>query len=369
MGDRTDPRWEHGFHRLGVKRIVQETPDTRSFVLDVPDDLRDLFDYRAGQFCTFRVHIDGIEQSRCYSMSSAPETDADLTVTVKRVPGGLVSNWFHDQVAEGDALEVTKPAGVFCLGPSRDPVVAFVGGSGVTPVMSITKSLLAGTTRSVRILYANSDRPAIIFDQDLAALEARYADRLEVHRHLDVDGGYLDAAAVSDFAADRLDADFYICGPGPFMDLVETTLLDAGVHPEHILIERFVTPDQPRGVEPSRVEPSRVEPTSAGTPEDGSSDGGPDVPETVVIILKGTTTPVPYQPGDTVLETARRGGLTPPYSCEAGNCATCMAILRDGRATMRANNALEPDEVADGWILTCQALPESPTVTVEYEAL
>ncbi len=354
MVDRTDPRWEHGYHRLQVKRIIEETADTRSFVLDVPDDLADLFRYRAGQFCTFRVQVDGVEQSRCYSMSSAPETDADLTVTVKRVPGGLVSNWFHDHVTEGDTLEVTKPAGVFCLGQGQAPVLAFVGGSGVTPVMSIAKSLLAGTGRSIRILYANTDRPAIIFDDQLAALEADHPDRLEVRRHLDIDGGYLDAAAVADFVAGHLDADCYICGPGPFMDLVETTVLEAGVGPDHILIERFMTPDQPRGDAPAL---------------DAAAEEAAGVPETVVIILKGTTTPISYQAGDTVLETARRGGLAPPYSCEAGNCATCMAILRDGRATMRTNNALEPDEVEEGWILTCQAVPEGPSVTVEYEAL
>jgi 3-ketosteroid 9alpha-monooxygenase subunit B len=349
-----DPRWEHGYHRLRVKRVIQETPDTRSFVLDVPTELSELFHYQAGQFCTFRVHVDGEEQSRCYSMSSAPETDDDLTVTVKRVPGGLVSNWLHDHVAEGDTLEVTKPAGVFCLDPGQGPVMAFVGGSGVTPVMAIAKSLLAGRGRSIRILYANTDRPSIIFDQQLASLEAAHPDRLEVRRHLDVDGGYLDREAVAGFASDHLDADFYLCGPGPFMDLVETTLLGAGVDPDHILIERFVTPDQPRGETPA---------------DDAPTTAGADGPETVVIILKGATTAVAYQPGDTVLETARRAGLTPPYSCEAGNCATCMALLRDGRATMRTNNALEPDEVDEGWILTCQAVPEGPTITVEYEAL
>jgi 3-ketosteroid 9alpha-monooxygenase subunit B len=368
--ERTDPRWEHGYHPLGVKRVIQETADTRSLVLEVSAELVELFRYRAGQFCTFRVHIDGNEQARSYSMSSAPETDDDLTVTVKRVPGGLVSNWFHDHVREGDTLEVTKPAGVFCLGPSQGPVVAFVGGSGVTPVMSIAKSLLAGTPRSIRILYANTDRPAIIFDEQLAALELEHGGRLEVRRHLDADGGYLDAAAVAAFAAgqsdgDELDADFYICGPGPFMDLVESTLVDAGVSPDRILIERFVTPDQPRaGRQPSL---GALDETVKTVKTDETDE--PEVPDTVSIILKGTTTTVTYQPGDTVLETARRGGLAPPYSCEAGNCATCMAILRDGEATMRANTALEPDEVEEGWILTCQALPRGRAVTVEYEAL
>ena len=110
-----DVRREHGYHAVPVKRVVQETADTRSYVLDVPDDLRDTFRYRSGQFCTFRVHLGEEEHLRSYSMSSAPETDADLTVTVKRVPGGLISNWFNDEVAEGDVLELTKPAGVFCV--------------------------------------------------------------------------------------------------------------------------------------------------------------------------------------------------------------------------------------------------------------
>ena len=149
----------HGYHLLRVKRIVQETADTRSFVLDVPEELEETFRYRPGQFCTFRVHIGDDEHLRSYSMSSAPETDADLTVTVKRVAGGLVSNWLLDNVSEGDVLETTKPAGVFCVQDDERPVVAFCGGSGVTPVMSITKSLLASTQRPVRMLYANRARP------------------------------------------------------------------------------------------------------------------------------------------------------------------------------------------------------------------
>jgi 3-ketosteroid 9alpha-monooxygenase subunit B len=350
VADHDDARWEHGFHPLRVKAIVQETGDTRSFVLDVPPELHDLFRYRPGQFCTFRVHIDGDEVQRCYSMSSAPETDDDLVVTVKRVPGGLVSNWFHDEVSEGDTLEVTKPAGVFCLRDHERSVVGFVGGSGVTPVMSLTKSTMASTARPVRLLYANSARPSVIFDEQLDALERQHADRLQVRHHLDDDGGFLTAPAIAEFASASLDADFYICGPGPFMDLVETTLLDLGVTADQILIERFVTADQPR--------PDAVETTT-----------DVELPEQVAIMLKGITTTIAYQPGDTVLETARRGGLQPPFSCEAGNCATCMALLHEGQATMRANNALTPEEVDEGWILTCQALPQGPVVTVEYENL
>jgi len=357
--DGIDARRDHGFHLVEVKAVVDETHDTRSYVFAIPDDLRDSFGYRAGQFCTFRTRIDGEELLRCYSMSSAPETDPDLTVTVKRVPDGAVSNWFNDHVSAGDLLEVTRPAGVFCVQERDRPVVAFCGGSGVTPVISIAKSVLASSSRPVRMLYANRDNHSVIFAGELDQLQQRHGDRLEVRHHLDADRGFLDADDIAAFTGDVLDADFYICGPGPFMDLVETSLLERGVETEHIFIERFVVPD------PAVVSESGAS-TSEATP---STAAEVDVPESVTVILRGKSHAIAYRAGDTILETARRGGLQAPYSCEAGNCATCMALLREGTATMRVNNALTEDEVEEGWVLTCQALPKGPTVKVEYEAL
>jgi 3-ketosteroid 9alpha-monooxygenase subunit B len=341
----------HGYHTLTVKRVVQETEDTRSFVLDIPEDLSGIFAYRPGQFCTFRVHIGDEEHLRSYSMSSAPETDPDLTVTVKRVPGGLVSNWLLDHVSVGDVVETTKPAGVFCLRESEAPVVAFCGGSGVTPVLSLTKSALISSGRPVRLVYANRHRDSVIFAGALDEIRQAHPDRLELHHHLDADSGFLVADAIAQFAGSP-DSDFYICGPGPFMDLVESTLLQIGVEPANIFIERFLVGDHP----------------TAPSPAD-AGDEQANVPDTVTIIMKGKKTAVAYQPGETLLETARRGALRPPFSCEAGDCATCMAILREGSATMRVNNALTPEEVEEGWVLTCQALPVGATVTVEYEAM
>jgi ferredoxin-NADP reductase len=248
-------------------------------------------------------------------------------------------------------LETTRPAGVFCLRESDVPVVAFCGGSGVTPVMSIAKSALTSTGRSVRMVYANRDRESVIFAEALDEMGRAHADRFWLHHHLDVDGGFLDRDRVARLAGGP-GSDFYICGPGPFMDLVESTLVDLGVAPADIFIERFLVSDQP-----------------SGGAEIDVVDEGTVVPETVTVIMKGKKTAVPYQRGDTLLETARRGALQPPFSCEAGNCATCMAILREGSATMRANNALTPEEVEEGWVLTCQAVPAGSTVTVEYEAM
>ncbi len=344
---------DHGYHSLVVLDVVVDTPDTRSYVLGIPDELADVFGYRAGQFCTFRVEVDDDVHLRCYSMSSAPEHGRDLTVTVKRVPGGVVSNWFHDHVGIGSRLAVSRPAGVFCIRPGERPLLAFCGGSGVTPVMSIVRSVLTSTDRSIDVLYANRDRSSIIFHDELHDLASRHPDRLRVTHHLDSDAGFLHETAIEEFVAGRVDSDFYICGPTPFMDLVEAVLHDTDVTPDRIAIERFGTPPPTDHAD---------EPDLDGPPTAVSL-----APEAVLIVMNRKRTSVPYRAGDTVLETARRGGLKPPFSCEAGNCATCMALIHEGTVTMRVNNALTPDEVASGWVLTCQAIPQSPSLTVEYE--
>src|ERR1700712_5671352 len=143
------------FQRATVTRVVRETRDARTFVLAPHGGP---LTYRAGQFCTFRVQVQGRELLRSYSMSSAPETDQELMTTVKRVPGGAVSNWLVDHVRAGDEVEITEPRGLFCLRPAAGPVLGFCGGSGITPILSLAKSALAGTDRPVRLLCADRDR-------------------------------------------------------------------------------------------------------------------------------------------------------------------------------------------------------------------
>jgi ferredoxin-NADP reductase len=352
---------------LAVERVVDETDDARSFVLAIPPELVAAFSYRPGQFCTVRVRIDGDEHLRSYSMSSAPACGDPFTLTVKHVPGGLVSTWLLDHVAAGDTLELTRPAGVFCASVHHGPVVGLCGGSGVTPVISIAKHVLATTTRPVRMLYANRTRGAVIFDEALAELVARHPDRFDLRHHLDEDRGYLDAGAVRDVVADvvdaRADAEFFVCGPTPFMALVESVLLDAGVPPERIAIERFTNAHE------LGPEPIAGSGADAAAKEPGAGTADHEVPATVTVVLKGKRHEIAYRAGDTLLATARRGGLAPPFSCEAGNCATCMALLREGAVTMRTNHALDDDEVAEGWVLTCQSIPHGPDpVVVEYES-
>jgi 3-ketosteroid 9alpha-monooxygenase subunit B len=340
---------DHGFHAVRIGRVVEETADASSFVLDVPAELSEDFAYEAGQFCTFRIWIDGQPHLRCYSMSSTPGVDPELQVTVKRVAGGLVSSWMLDHLHAGDEVDVTLPAGVFQLTDRADEVIAFAGGSGITPVLSIIKAALTRTPRSVRLLYANRDADATIFRAALDELAHVHPDRFRLEHHHDEVGGFLDADAVRRFADGSAAADVYVCGPGPFMDLVEGTLLDEGVDAAQIHIERF-TPAEPVVDEPA---------IEAG-------DDGADAPTTVTIELDGKTDSVEHRAGTTILQTARQMGMAPPFSCEAGSCATCMGRLLEGTVRMLCNNALTDEEVEEGWILTCQSVPTSARIQVRY---
>jgi ferredoxin-NADP reductase len=336
-------RRDHEYHSLAVVDVVDETADARSFVLEIPPALGQTFAYAAGQFCAFRAAIGGEPVVRCYSMSSSPDTGDRFTVTVKRVPGGKMSNWMNDELAPGDAIDVMPPAGLFVLRASGVPIVAFAGGSGITPVLSIIKSALVTTGREIALVYANRGPGSVIFADELERLRAASDGRLSVHHHLDSERGFLDAEASAALIGDRSGADFYLCGPGPFMQVVEAGLARRGIARSQLFIERF----DPPGDEPAASETSDT--------------------ESIVIRIDRRKHTIRYETGDTILGAARRAGLKPPFSCQQGNCATCMAHLDAGRVAMRVNNALSADEVEAGWVLTCQAIPMSREVVVDYD--
>jgi len=251
----------------------------------------------------------------------------------------------NDHLGPGDVLDVTRPAGVFRLGPGEGEVVLFSAGSGITPVLSLLKTALATTSRPVRLLYANRDHGAVIFRSEIDVLRTHHEGRFAVTHHLDVDQGLVGPDAVRGFVDGSDDAEYFVCGPAPFMDVVESTLLTDGIATDLIHIERFTPEPWPAEAEPSDE--------SSGTPR-------------VTIELDGRTEATDHHPGTTILQTARQLGMSPPFSCESGSCATCMARLLEGTASMRVNNALTDDEVAEGWVLTCQAVPTSSAVRVAY---
>jgi 3-ketosteroid 9alpha-monooxygenase subunit B len=339
-------------HELRIARIVRETEDARSFVLEVPEELREVFRYRAGQFLTFQVPWGETTLGRCYSLSSAPESGEAHQVTVKRVDEGRVSNWFNDALSVGDRIRVLPPAGRFVLSPgSERDLVLFGAGSGITPVFSILKSALAATTRRIKLLYANRNRAAIIFRDEIDALAARHPERLAVVHHLDEERGFVAGDTVRREIRGLEAGEFYLCGPGPFMDRVEEALGSLGVERARIRIERFASPAD--GELPSETE--------VGGP------GAGEPCEAVTVHLEGEVREVPYAPGDSLLETARRAGLAPPFACEEGYCGCCMARLVRGRVAMAHCHALDADEVAEGWILTCQARPLTRECEIRWE--
>ncbi len=329
---------------MKIAAVLRETADATSFVLDVPDGLAESYSYRAGQFLTFRVELDGVTHARSYSMSSSPLLDERMRVTVKRVPGGVVSNWMNDVLAPGDEIAATVPAGSFVVGGDDGEVVAFAGGSGITPVLSIVKTVLAGSGRRVRLLYANRDWDSVIFRRELEELSGRYADRLAVEFHHDDERGLLGPEAVRAFADGTGPGEFFVCGPEPFMDCVRKALADAGVAEARVRFERF-TPEPESAVEPPGQAP----------------------PVRVSVRLGRQDVSGEARAGSTLLQCARALGLRAPSSCESGSCATCMARVVEGSARMRNNEALTPEEVDEGWVLTCQAVPTTPSVRVVYE--
>jgi len=240
-------------------------------------------------------------------------------------------------------IEVLPPTGRFVLRAAEVPIVAFAGGSGITPVLSILKSALATTAREIALVYANRSADSVIFAAEIERLRATSAGRLSVHHHLDSERGFLDAQACAALVGERTHADFYVCGPGPYMEAVEAGLTRRGIAASQLFIERF--------------EPTAGESAASETSET----------ESIVIRLAGRKHSVRYERGDTILDTARRAALKPPFGCEQGNCATCMAFIEAGRVTMRTNNALSADEVEKGWVLTCQAVPMSREVAVDYD--
>lgn len=339
----------HAYHRLRVADIVDETADARSFVLEVPHLLRTTFTYRAGQFLTFRVPWQDTELSRCYSLSSSPECDSMHQVTVKRVAGGRASNWLNDCTSIGDALEVLPPAGRFVLREERtNPIALFAAGSGITPVFSLLKTALSTTIRQVLLVYANKDDRSIIFQRDLLRLQREHSGRLELLHNIDDRDGLLTKERVARQLDAWRTADYYICGPAPFMDLVETVVRARGVPREHILIERFVS-------------------GSALAANEVCESARPQRTGTFQARWQGRLHLVAYQPGQTLLQAAVAGGVDPPFSCEEGYCSSCRARLVRGQVHMPEHECLSAGEVAEGAVLACQAYPASAELEIDWD--
>ncbi|MGI2258238.1 2Fe-2S iron-sulfur cluster-binding protein [Shewanella sp. GXUN23E] len=357
------------FHRLQVTAVIAETADAWSLVLTVPASLADAFSYRSGQFLTFRVaHPQGTLQ-RCYSMSSSPGIDTGIRVTVKRVTDGRVSNWLCDTVKAGDWLEVMVPGGRFVCDDFNQDLLLCAGGSGITPVFSLLQTALEQGQGRIRLIYANRDEASVIFKDKLRTLAADYPDRLEIIHLLDSLNGIPSRTLLSSLARefvektsknssskkDRLvNAQAFICGPGPFMDAMEAVLTHLGMGSTDIFIERFVSPPDAQSAAGQRKSDEPKLPESS--------------PKAALarVELDGQRHEFAWDSADTLLEAAEKVGVELPWSCRAGLCASCQCEVTSGKVALRSNEVLDERDLARGLTLSCQALPLSDTVDIRY---
>jgi 3-ketosteroid 9alpha-monooxygenase subunit B len=349
VGD--DPR--HRFYELTVFDVIRETADANSFIFEIPNELEELFRYKAGQFFTFEIPWQDFHVRRCYSLSSSPAWGDRPKVTVKRVEDGRVSNWMCDNLRQGSRIQAMPPGGHFILHHAAErtnPITLFGGGSGITPVISILKQALRETDRHVKLVYANRDRASVIFRAELEAIAGQFGDRFELISHLDDERGVMTKADIAKHIEGRLDSDFYVCGPTPFMDAIEEVLPNRPLEDGEIYVERFV----------SAVDPDRRPAEEAPADTSGAA-------AQVTIHLDGQTHQISCEAGEPILKAAVRAGVDVPFSCQDGYCGCCMAKLRDGEVNMPKHEALTRRELAGGWVLACQARPTTPSCTLEFE--
>lgn len=348
------------FHTLTVADVEQLTDDAVAITFDVPAELGGEYDFAPGQSLVVRAVVDGVEQRRNYSICS-PAGSAPR-IGVREIPDGLFSTWLVRQVQPADQLEVSTPTGSFSPDPERaGHHVLIVAGAGITPALSITSSVLAESSGDVTVFYGNRRTHTVMFADELADLKDRYRQRLELAhvlsrepRESELFTGRLDAAKLRTLLPSLLNvaavSDWWLCGPFEMVTDAEGVLTELGVPDARVHHELFYVGDAPP--EPAR----HVEPAVSGA----SSE------VTVVADGKSTTS---AQPQDTpILDGAQRVRPDLPFACKGGVCGTCRARLVEGEGTMRRNFALEPAEVDAGFVLTCQTLPVSERVTVDYDA-
>lgn len=367
-------------HSVKVKviQIIPETSDAISLVLDIPTDQQQQFRFQAGQFLTLFLNINGETLARSYSLSSSPEVDQDLKITIKRVPGGKGSNYILDQVKVGDTLQVAPPAGFFFKNPtttSSKKWNLFAAGSGITPIFSILKTVLKREPQSrISLFYCNKDEKSIIYKKELEFFAEQYKDRLKVY-HI------LSQQSLSNYAhsVGRINPQLiiktlkeesekwsdssiaYICGPIEFMNTVKEGLKDFGYQNYQIQIESFSS-----GI-------STI-PSSSNHSSDGIYIGDKSVPKAsgkskIEVHLNGETSVFEGDSTVTILETLIAAGANPPYSCLDGNCMACVAKVKKGRVIQKELGILLDENIEAGDVLTCQAKPDSPEVYIDFDVI
>lgn len=348
------------FHTLRIAEVRRETADAVSVRFEVPQDLVSEYRFEPGQHLNLRARLDGEEMRRSYSICSGLD-DGELRVAIKKVAGGRFSAWANDTLKPGDTIDVMTPEGRFHS--PRDAsrarhYVGFAAGSGITPILSLVKTILAREPRSrFTLIYGNRRQSSVMFHEALEDLKDRYLTRFALYnvfsreeQEVGLFNGRIDAAKTRAFLetlvpADTIDAAF-ICGPASMIDEVESALLAAGVPPKRVHVERFGTP----GTE------------AAPAPVVDAAEAR------VTLVVDGLKREVDFRrEHGSILDAGVAAGLDLPFSCKGGMCCTCRAKLIEGEVKMRKNFALEPTDVEAGFVLTCQSYPLTGRVVLSYD--
>ncbi|GAA4097278.1 2Fe-2S iron-sulfur cluster-binding protein [Nocardioides kongjuensis] len=357
---------------LDVVGVVEETADAKSISFAVPEGQAEKFDYKPGQFLTVAVPSDqtGIA-ARCYSLSSSPHDGGPLTVTVKRTADGYASNWICDNLEVGDTLRVLPPSGIFTPASIDADLLLFAGGSGVTPIMSITRTALAHGKGQIVVFYANRDEKSVIFADELTRLAAENPDRLQVIHWLESVQGLPTEAQMKAFASQYGGFDSFVCGPAPFMKMVTTVLKDLEVPRSLRHQEKFVSLGGNPFGDLEELQAVEAEIALAESDDDGPATevfaDAPAGPVKLEVELDGEEyTFDDWDPRTKMLDFLESKGVKAPYSCREGECSACAIRLVEGDVKMIYNDVLDNDDLEDGIRLGCQSVPLTDTVKVSY---
>ncbi|MFK7848867.1 MAG: 1,2-phenylacetyl-CoA epoxidase subunit PaaE [Rhodothermales bacterium] len=354
------------FFKLKVRDIRKETDDCISVAFDLPESLKEVFAFSAGQYLTLRTEIDNEEVRRSYSICASPE-DEELRVAIKQVTSGVFSTFAHQSLAVEDELEVMPPAGRFVVrqrGTDEKHYLMIAAGSGITPIIALVKSILHNEPASqITLLYGNKTRTNIIFKEELSALKNQHLNRFSAfyffsREQLDTPlmEGRISADKLKHFLTsvvqpEQLDEAF-ICGPETMMLELRALLLSTGFESRQIHVELFGTKKKDAGQK---------------LQQEAAAGHGAEM-SNVRVKVDGATLAFELHPeGQSVLDAALQRGADLPFACKGGVCTTCKARLESGKVAMDVNYGLEPEEVAAGFILTCQSHPRSSELVVNYD--
>ena len=334
------------FYKLKVKEIIRESINAVSVVFELPANLSETFKYEAGQYLTLMTSIKGEEVRRAYSLSSCPETETELKVSVKKIEGGLMSSYLFDDLNTGDVLEVMPPQGSFINKTSSKELVLFAAGSVITPIISILKSALHHGKQKLTLFYGNRSEEETMFKTELSNLQNTSTD-LTIQFFESQKGERLDREMTKKLVQHiDTDVNYFICGPEGMIAEVKAGLENSNVDSNRINIEYFASPKKEKNESQTVVSGDVLD---------------------IVMVLDDETYEFRLNPNETILEGGERLGIDPPFSCQSGVCTTCKCKVLSGEVEMENNFGLGDDEVEEGYILSCISTPKTPGVKVSWD--